>query len=131
MKKNSHRPINVALYARSATGDGLDTQFARLASMIKDRQRNGENWVVTDTFVDARKSGATTDRPGYRRLLKLVRSGKINAVAVERLDRISRFLADFADFVGELDRRGVKLVSPTTVHDPIAFRRRAGKRRIC
>lgn len=132
MKKNSQRPaVNVALYVRSATGAGLDAQIGRLASMVKERQRQGEKLIVTHKFVDAEKSGATTDRPAYQKLLKLVRSGKIDAVAAERLDRISRILVDFVDFVGELERHGAKLVSPMGVHDPIVFRRMAEKRRLC
>lgn len=123
MKQNRHRPTNVALYARSATGDGLDTQLACLASMIKDRQRQGEKWIVTHTFVDFQKGGGDTDRPAYQQLLKLVRSGKISVVVVERLDRLSRVLDDFAKVLGELDRRGVRLVSLRERIDvPLALR---------
>jgi DNA invertase Pin-like site-specific DNA recombinase len=64
-------------------------------------------------------------------LLKLLRSGKIDAVAVERLDRIARFVAAYFDFVRELDEHDVKLVSREGIRDPIAYRRKAEKRRIC
>jgi DNA invertase Pin-like site-specific DNA recombinase len=91
------------------------------------RKRQGENWTVTHTLVDARKSGMTTDRPAYQKLLKLVRSGKIDAVAVERVDRISRLVDAYIEFARELDDRGVKLVSREGVRD----RRMAEKRRTC
>ena len=131
MKQNSHRPIRTAVYTRSATDDGLDAQLANIHALIARMPKQRQKWIVKHTLVDAQKGGLTTDRPAYETLLKLVRSGKIDAVAVERLDRISRLVAGYFDLVRELDGHGVKLVSRDGVRDPIACRRTAEKRRIC
>jgi DNA invertase Pin-like site-specific DNA recombinase len=131
MKQNSHRPIRTAVYTRSATDNGLDAQQDAINELIAIRKRQGENWTVTHRLVDARKSGITTDRPAYQKLLKLVRSGKIDAVAIERVDRISRLVDAYIAFAKELGEHDVKLVSREGVRDPIAYRRKAEKRRIC
>jgi len=131
VKQNPHRPIRTAVYTRSATVNELDAQLNGINALIARLPKQARKWIVTHTLVDARKSGLTTDRPAYQTLLKLVRSGKIDAVAVERPDRISRLVAGYFDFVGELDGHGVKLVSREGVRNPIATRRKAEKRRIC
>jgi len=131
MKQNSHRPIRTAVYTRSATDNGLDAQQDAIKELIAIRKRQGENWTVTHTLVDARKNGMTTDRPAYQKLLQLVRSGKIDAVAIERVDRISRLVDAYIAFVKELGEHDVKLVSREGVRDSIVYRRKAEKRRIC
>jgi DNA invertase Pin-like site-specific DNA recombinase len=82
MKQNSDRPIRTAVYTRSATDDGLDAQLANIHARIARMPKQGQKWIVKHILADARKSGLTTDRPAYQDLLKLVRSGKIDAVAV-------------------------------------------------
>jgi len=131
MKQNSHRPIRTAVYTRSATDHGLDAQLANIHGLITRMPKQGQKWIVKHTLVDARKSGFTTDRPAYQELLKLVRSGKIDAVAVDRIECISRLVAAYFNLVRELDGHGVKLVSREGVRDPIVYRRKAEKRRIC
>lgn len=131
MQQNSHRPIRTVVYTRSATDHGLDAQLRNIHALIARMPKQDQKWIVKHTLVDARQGGLTTDRPAFQKLLKLVRSGKIDAVAVERLDRISRLVAGYFDFVRELDGRGVKLVSPLGVREPNASRRKAEKRRIC
>jgi len=131
MKQNSHRPIRTAVYTCSASDNGLDAQLANIHARIARMPKQGRKWIVKHTLVDVQKGGLTTDRPAYQTLLKLVRSGKIDAIAIDRLDRISRLVAGYFDFVRELDGHGVKLVSREGVRNPIAYRRKAEKRRIC
>jgi len=131
MKQNQDRPIRTAVYTRSATDNGLDAQLANIHALIARMPKQGQKWSVKHTLVDARLSGLTTDRPAYQTLLRLVRSGKIDAIAIDRLDRISRFVAAYFDFVRELDEHDVKLVSREGVRDPIVYRRKAEKRRTC
>jgi len=110
MQKKPH--TNVVLYARQAVAGkkgSIETQLDRLTSLVEDRKHEG--WTVKEKLADPERSGFHTDRPAYRKLLKLVRSAKIDLVAVTRLDRLSRNVRDFARFLGELDRRGVRLVT--------------------
>jgi len=107
-------PMNVALYAREAVGGkngSVEAQLSRLTSLVEDRRAQGEPWTVTDKLVDRGRSGYNAARAAHRKLLDLVRSGKIDVVAVTRIDRLSRKMRDFARLLGELERRGVGLVS--------------------
>jgi DNA invertase Pin-like site-specific DNA recombinase len=119
LKQNEETPrtrpvVNVAFYVRGMNDkkDGsIDAQIGLLTSLVEHRRTQGQNWVTQEKLVDAGKSAYHTDRPGYRRLLKLVRSRRVDVVAITRLDRISRNITDFVKLVGELDRHGVRLVS--------------------
>jgi DNA invertase Pin-like site-specific DNA recombinase len=104
--------MNVSLYARDAVGGksgSVDAQLDRLTTLVEDRQDEG--WTIKEKLVDRGRSGSHADRPAYQKLLRLVRSGKIDLVAVTRIDRLSRNMRDIARLLGELDRGGVRLVS--------------------
>jgi DNA invertase Pin-like site-specific DNA recombinase len=110
--------VNVVLYARDPVGGkkgSTQAQLDRLTSLVKDREREG--WTVGEKLVDRGRGGFTADRPAFRKLLKLLRSGKIDVVAVTRIDRLSRNVRDFARLVGELDGRSVRLISLSGLAD--------------
>lgn len=56
-------------------------------------------------------SAKNTDRPALQRLLADVRAGRIRAVIVTKLDRISRSLADLLDLMRFFEEHGVEFVS--------------------
>jgi DNA invertase Pin-like site-specific DNA recombinase len=53
------------------------------------------------------------ERPGLKRLLADVASGKIDVVVLYKIDRLTRSLADFARIVEVLDKAGASFVSVT------------------
>ena len=85
------RPLRAAIYARvSTTGHGQDVglQVEELRQVAAQR-----GWVVYDTFIDAGVSGAKTSRPALDRMLSDAREGRIDVVAVWKLDRLARSVA--------------------------------------
>ena len=82
------RPLRAALYARvSTTGHGQDVglQLDELRQVARQR-----GWVVQDEYVDAGVSGAKTSRPALDRMLADAREGRIDVVAIRKLDRLAR-----------------------------------------
>ncbi len=118
-------PVHVALYMRVSTDkqakkeDGsLDTQRDLLLQLVEAKRAAGLDWVVTEQIVEGEKdgkrsgrSGKDTDRPGYQRLLELVRSRMIDVVVINKLDRISRSVPDFFNLVSILEQHHVRIVS--------------------
>lgn len=85
-------------YARVSTGDqDVAGQTMRLAQA-------GAIRVFTDV-----RSGKTMDRPGLAELLAYARDG--DTLAVVRLDRLGRSLAELLSTVAMLKERGVALLS--------------------
>ncbi len=85
-------------YARVSTGDqDITGQAMRL-----------EEAGVVKVFSDV-VSGKSMDRPGLAELLAYARAG--DTLAVVRLDRLGRSLAELLAIVEDLRRRGVALLS--------------------
>ena len=103
--------MNVAGYVRVSTseqvesGAGLDAQRRALR---EEAQRRG--WVLA-LYEDAGASGKSlSGRPGLQAALAAVEGGHADALAVAKLDRLSRSLLDFASIVERARKRGWNLV---------------------
>jgi len=115
--------VRVAIYTRKSVdkGDGgefgsIEAQRAAVEAYITSQR--GEGWVAIETrYDDLGISGATTARPGFQRLMADMRDGLIDVIAVYKLDRLSRSLADFARLIEVLDEHGVSFVSTTQAFD--------------
>ena len=68
---------------------------------------------VPDRYDDGGVSGGTLERPALRRLLADIERGIINVVMVNKIDRLSRALMDFAKLVEVFDTKSVTFVSVT------------------
>jgi len=51
------------------------------------------------------------NRPGVTRLLAMVEEGKVKAVIVAKLERLTRIVKDLCELLERFERRGVALVS--------------------
>ena len=68
-------------------------------------------------YQDKGYSGKNTNRPAFEQLMADIDSGLITKVVVYRLDRISRSIVDFADFINTLEEKKVSFVSATEKFD--------------
>jgi DNA invertase Pin-like site-specific DNA recombinase len=62
--------------------------------------------VYRDKFT-----GRTMERPGFQKLLAVIRSGEVKNVIIWRLDRLGRTAKGLSDLFAELNTRKVNLVS--------------------
>lgn len=119
--------MRVLLYARVSTADqsdhgvSLDAQQAKLGAYAALYDLS-----VVETIVDAGESAKSLNRPGLQRALSLLRSGRADGLAVVKLDRLTRSVADWQvlidDYFGE--KAGKQLFS---VNDSIDTRTAAGR----
>src|SRR5215468_4638515 len=122
MSKNARmtlQTVRCAIYTRKSTDEGLQQEFNSL-----DAQREGgeayiasqrhEGWsCLPDRYDDGGFSGGSMDRPALKRLMADIEAGRVDAVVVYKVDRLSRSLSDFAKIVEVFDRRAVSFVSVT------------------
>jgi site-specific DNA recombinase len=115
--------VRVAVYTRKSVTEGLEQQFNTLHAQREAvegyvRSQEGAGWRASEErYDDGGYSGATTDRPAFNRMMADVAAGKVDVVAVYRLDRLSRSLVDFAGLMREFEQRGVAFVSVTERFD--------------
>ena len=111
--------VRCAVYTRKSTDENLDSDFNSLdaqreagESYIRSQRHQG--WVVLpEQYDDGAYSGANLERPALQRLLADVHAGRVDAIVVYKIDRLSRSLLDFARLMEDLDQRQVALVSVT------------------
>ena len=111
--------LRCAIYTRKSSEEGLEQDFNSLdaqreacEAFIASQKREGWS-LVGEMYDDGGFSGATMERPAFRRLLKDVSAGRIDVVVVYKVDRLTRSLSDFAKIVEIFDQHGVSFVSVT------------------
>jgi len=128
MRRTSRKPVakdaaaktvRCAIYTRKSTEEGLTMEFNTLdaqreaAEAFIASQRH-EGWLVLpEKYDDGGFTGGNMDRPALKRLLADVEAGKIDAIVVYKVDRLSRSLLDFTRLMEVLDRKGCSFVSVT------------------
>lgn len=101
--------VRAALYARvSTTGHGQDVglQLDELRQVARQR-----GWLVVDEYSDAGVSGLKTSRPGLDRMMADAQAGKLDVVAVWKLDRLGRSLQHVLTTLDQLTAHGIDFVS--------------------
>src|ERR1700737_2222639 len=119
MKAPSVKPVRCAIYTRVSTEHGLDQEFNSLdaqyeapSAYIKSQAHAG--WtLVRSRYDDGGYSAGSTDRPDLQRLLEDIRARKLDVIVVDKVDRLTGTLADFAKLVELFDAHGVSFVAVT------------------
>jgi site-specific DNA recombinase len=118
-KRTSQPVVRCAIYTRKSTYEGLDQDFNSLDAQREAAEayiasQRSAGWVdLPDRYDDGGCTGANMDRPALARLLADVEAGKINAVVVYKVDRLSRSLLDFAKMLEAFEAHHVSFVSVT------------------
>jgi len=72
------------------------------------------SWTVSPPrYDDGGFSGGTLDRPALQQLLTDMDAGQVDCVVVYKVDRLSRFLLDFARLMERFEQRSISFVSVT------------------
>ena len=104
-----HSGPRAALYARvSTTGKGQDPEM-QLVELRRAAAQRG--WAVGGEYVDEGISGARDSRPALDQMLADAQAGKLDLVAVWKLDRLGRSLAHLLRLLDQLQGWGVAFVS--------------------
>src|ERR1051326_4063534 len=112
MKRAAQAPERyVAGYPRVST----DIQMERdsLANQVQALEAFGvsRGGLPLRLYREEGVSAKDTERPALQHLLADVRAGRIEAVVVTKLDRISRSLHDLLDLMALFEAHGVKFIS--------------------
>lgn len=104
----------IAIYSRKSRFTGKGESIGNQAELCREyvRLHFGDDAAhAAAVFEDEGFSGGNLNRPGFRRMMNAARAGRLSAIVVYRLDRISRNISDFSGLIGELSRLGVDFVS--------------------
>ncbi|MCR4606645.1 MAG: recombinase family protein [Oscillospiraceae bacterium] len=109
---NQEKPnkIRVAAYARVSTDDqdgSYESQITHYTSVIK----NNPNWEFAGMFADEGISGTQADtRPGFKKMINLCESGKVDIVITKSISRFARNTIDCLTYIRKLKSLGVAVL---------------------
>lgn len=112
------RPVRVAVYTRKSTSEGLEQEFNSLdaqreAAEAFVQSQIAKRWECLPDRYDDVCSGGDMKRPALLRLLENIADGKVDCVAVYKVDRLSRSLTDFTKIIEHFEEKNVSFVSVT------------------
>jgi site-specific DNA recombinase len=118
-REQTFGPLRCAIYTRKSTEEGLAQEFNTLDAQRESAEAYVQSQVhagwtaLPERYDDGGYTGANLDRPALRKLLVDIEAGRIDAVIIYKVDRLSRSLLDFARLMEIFERRKVSLVSVT------------------
>ncbi len=84
----------------------------RIKNFINMKNNTEKNWgKVIETYTDKDYSGKNLNRPAFQKMCRDIVLGKVNAVIVTELSRLSRSVKDFCQFWDFLKEHKVKFFS--------------------
>lgn len=112
-------PYKLGLYIRVSTEEqamrtegSLENQKHRLTGFVDIKNMQTPDWgEVVEHYVDDGCSAENTNRPQFQRMLRDLRSGKVNTVLVTDLSRLSRSIRDFCVLLDLFKELRVKFLS--------------------
>jgi len=84
----------------------LEAQEAKIRAMATVQSAE-----LVEVIVDGGESAKSLNRPGLKRLLALIDAGKVQAVIVAKLDRLTRSVKDLCGLLALFEKRRVALIS--------------------
>jgi site-specific DNA recombinase len=103
--------FRIGVYIRLSPSDEIRDEGSlvshpqRIKQFVDYRNAQSTEWGhIVDWYTDKDYSGKDMNRPEFKRLCRDIRDGKINAVIVTELSRLSRSVKDFCQFWDFLKR---------------------------
>lgn len=97
----------VSTAEQAAEGYSIEEQERKCRAAIEVK-----GWECVKTYSDPGVSGRTMDRPGLQEMIADIKSGKIEAVVIWKLDRLSRKQRDTMEIIEDvIDANHVELIS--------------------
>jgi len=100
--------IRVSTESQAENGVSLEAQAVKIRA-----QARASGLRLTEVITDRGISGKSLSRPGVRRLTSEVKAGRVSAVIVWKLDRLTRSVRDLLDLLDLLHKHHARLVSIT------------------
>jgi DNA invertase Pin-like site-specific DNA recombinase len=98
--------VRVSTDRQAEQGVSLEAQEAKIRAMA-----TVQGAELLDVIVDGGESAKSLNRPGLQRLMALVNGGKVQAVVVAKLDRLTRSVKDLCGLLELFEKRKVALIS--------------------
>jgi site-specific DNA recombinase len=86
--------VHIGCYVRVSTENQLENYSIEEQTERLKAYCSAKDWTIYKTYTDGGYSGGNTNRPALQQMLQDVQSGRLDMVAVYKLDRLSRSQKD-------------------------------------
>ncbi|MEP7353760.1 MAG: recombinase family protein [Acidobacteriota bacterium] len=98
--------VRVSTDRQAEQGVSLEAQEAKVRAMA-----TVQGAELLEVIVDGGESAKSLNRPGLQRLMAMVNAGKVQAIIIAKLDRLTRSVKDLCGLLELLEKRKVALIS--------------------
>src|SRR6516162_3258641 len=98
--------VRVSTDRQAEQGVSLEAQEAKIRATATVQRTE-----LFEVIIDDGESAKNLNRPGLQRLLALVDRGKVEAVIIAKLDRLTRSVKDLCSLLELFEKRSVALIS--------------------
>jgi site-specific DNA recombinase len=98
--------VRVSTDRQAEKGVSLEAQEAKIRAMA-----TVQGAELMEVIVDGGESAKSMNRPGLQKLLAMVNAGKVQAVIVAKLDRLTRSVKDLCGLLELFEKGKVALIS--------------------
>jgi DNA invertase Pin-like site-specific DNA recombinase len=102
--------IRVAAYCRVSKGDTNFNSLENQISFYSNYIYSKPNWKFVGVYFDNKKSGGTVDhRPGFKRMLRHAKEGKIDLILTKNISRFSRNTKEILEILQQFKDSGTSV----------------------
>lgn len=98
-------------YARSAVAPLIESAYDPTEAQAKKIRQRSRPFRLLEVLREPGRSANDLDRPQLKKLLRLVRRGRVDAVVVARLAVLARSPVQFDHLMRQFERHEVRLIS--------------------
>jgi DNA invertase Pin-like site-specific DNA recombinase len=98
--RDAHDRLHMLGYLRVSTGAQARSGLGEAAQRAKIEAAAAYNdWEIVEWLVDAGETAKDMDRPEFVRALQMVAEHQVDGIAIAKLDRVARNVADFSQLL--------------------------------
>lgn len=110
------KTFNVAFYIRLSREDGDNMESESITNQRDLLQmfleKNEENLIYINEYVDDGVSGSTFDRPSWKNLMADIDNGKVNTIITKDLSRMGRDYISMGEYIERIfPERGIRYIA--------------------
>jgi len=101
--------MRCVLYARTSTADqNCEMQLRELRDWVS---RQGEDWKITEEYVDSGFSGRKANRPALDRMVADATKRRFQCALCYKVDRAGRSVLHLSQLLATLDAHGIRFIA--------------------
>ena len=119
--KEKNKDIRAAAYLRLSIVDGDKAESNSIGNqreLIRDFAAERPGLHLVEEYADDGYTGTNFERPGFKRMMEDIKSGKINCIIVKDLSRLGRNYIEMGKYLEQIfPMMGIRFIAITDTYD--------------